>query len=490
MKKNITHFLFIAFLLFGGAYVSNAQTTLHLRANASDYLDNYYPSQNLSSWQEMDAIAWTVNRVPFVSRCIFNFDLSSIPQHSIIVSAYLSLWGDTNTGNEEGDSYLSGSNAWCIQRVSSPWNVNTVSWNTQPSTDTTHEVLMPQSISIYQIYNNLNVTALMQDIIDSSGNNGLMIRLQTEAIYRSMVFCSSQYPDSNERPLLVITYSSPKTSDTCVNLRFTQSDYLDNLFPTQNFGTYKEIDAIAWTAGNAFISRSVLDFNWDTIPRGATITSATLSLYGDSNTGNYEGDSSLSGPNNWLIQRVTSSWNGNTVTWNTQPTTDTNDQIHMPKTFPIYKDFPSIDVTKLVQDIVNNYPNQYGIMWRLVTESYYRSVVFASNYYPNPARRPSLSVCYATSTTSGIQVVSDKPVISVYPNPVQHNVTITYTTKEMSEVYYTIYNLMGEQLVNSTLLGRGTNIIGTINTDNLSSGMYLIKLVSGSNITNYKFIKE
>ncbi|HTA27717.1 MAG TPA: DNRLRE domain-containing protein [Bacteroidia bacterium] len=486
--KKFTKISFILTALFSNmGMLINAQTTLHLRSNASDYLDNYTPTLNQGTSKEIDAIAWTAGGTPFVSRSVLNFDLSAIPAHSTILSAYLSLWGDTNTGNAEGDSYLSGSNAWLIQRVTSSWNANTVNWNTQPTTTVTNEVSMPQSTSIYEIFNNINVTALMQDIINNSPNNyGLLFRLQTESYYRSMVFCSSQYPDTNEIPLLVITYQS--SEDTCVNLRFTQSDYLDSYVPTANYGTSKELDAIAWTSGGAFTSRSVLDFNWDTIPAGATITSATLSLYGDSNTSNYEGDSSLSGPNNWLIQRVTSTWNGSTVNWSTQPTTDTTDQVHMPTTFPIYKDFPSIDVTKLVQDIVNNSPNQFGILWRLATEVKYRSVVFSSNYYPNPARRPTLSVCYTSKT--GVQQISDKPVISVYPNPTKDNVTITYSTKNGENVYYTVYDLTGKQLITNTLLGKGTNILGTINTAGLSSGMYLIKLTDGNNITNYKFIKQ
>ena len=477
----------LGFALIGGlSTILTAQTTLHLRSNASDYLDNYIPTTNQSTSTEMDAIAWSSGN-SFVSRSIFNFDLSSIPAHSTIVSAYLSLWGDTNTTNREGDSPLSGSNAWYIQRVNAPWNVSTVTWNNQPTTDTTHEVLMPQSTSIYEIFNSINVTNLMQDIVNNQPNNyGLLIRLQTEAEYRSMVFCSSQYSDTSERPLLVITYVT--SQDTCINLRFTQSDYLDSYNPSTNQGTSTELDAIAWSSGNSFVSRSVLDFNWDTIPSGATITSATLSLYGDSNTTNREGDSSLTGPNNWLIQRVTSSWSGSTVTWNTQPTTDTNDQVHMPKTFPIYKDFPSIDVTTLVQDIVNNYPNQYGILWKLVTETEYRSVVFCSNYYPNPARRPSLSVCYTTK--EGVQEINNKPVVSVYPNPTLNNITITYSTKNSGAVYYSIYDVMGKQINNNTMLGKGSNIVGTINIADLSSGMYLIKLADGTTITNYKFIKQ
>jgi hypothetical protein len=339
MKRIINISIIFAFLS-GTFSIVNAQLTLHVRANTSDYLDNYTPTTNQSTTQEMNAIAWTAAGTPFVSRSILNFDLSVIPAHRIVVSAYLSLWGDTNTSNTEGDSPLSGSNAWYIQRVNAPWNISTVDWNSQPTTDTTHEILMPQSTSIYQIYNNINVTDLMQDVVNNQPNNyGLLIRLQTETIYRSMVFCSSQYADTNERPLLIITYKP--SEDTCINLRFTQSDYLNNYSPSSNGGTEQELDAIAWTdGGTPFVSRSVLDFNWDTIPPGVIITSASLSLYGDSNTGNHEGDSSLSGPNNWLIQRVTSSWNGSTVSWNTQPTTDTTDQVHMPVTFPIYKDLP------------------------------------------------------------------------------------------------------------------------------------------------------
>ncbi len=300
MKTTTKIALFIVPLLCSISLLSNAQVTLHLRANESDYLDNYSPSQNQSSAMEMDAIAWTAGN-SFVSRSVFSFDLSKIPANSTINSAYLSLWGDTNTGNKEGDSPLSGSNAWYIQRVNAAWNVNTVNWNTQPTTDTTHEILMPQSVSIYQIYNGINVTKLMQDIEKSGNNYGLLIRLQTEVQFRSMVFCSSQYPDTAERPLLVINY---------------------------------------------------------------------------------------------------------------------------------------------------------------------------------------------TTSTAGIEDIANKPVVTLYPNPAANNLTINYSAQNSGEVYYSIYNLMGKQLVNNTLLGRGTNIMGTVNTGNLASGMYFVQLIDGGNVTNYKFIKE
>jgi len=481
-------FLISAFLL-SGIYLS-AQKTLHLRANASDYLDNYSPNANYANGQEMDAIAWTAGS-SFVSRCIFNFNLSSIPANSTVVSAYLSLWGDTNTSNFQGDSHLSGSNAWSIQRVSSAWNVSTVTWNTQPTTDVTNEVKMPQSTSIYEIFNNIDVTNLMQDIINNQPNNyGLLIRLDTEQLYRSMVFCANNYPDTNERPLLVITYApSGPSTDSCVKLRFTQSDYLDNYSPTANYGTSQELDAIAWTAGSSFISRSVIDFNWDTIPVGAKITSATLSLYGDSNTSNYQGDASSSGSDDWLIQRVTSTWNGNTVNWNTQPTTDTTHQVHMGQSTSIYEDFPSIDVTKLVQDIVDTASKQFGFLWKLNTELIYRSMVFCSDYYPNHARRPALSVCY--SIPNGIGEVSNSPKVSIYPNPVNDYINVHYSGTNSGTIYYNLYDITGRQIGDAnSVLGRGNSITTTINTSNLSDGMYLLRLIDGNTITNYKFIKE
>lgn len=399
----------------------NAQKTLYVRANSSAYLDNLYPTTNYGTSQEIDAIAWSAGS-SFVSRSVFNFDLSSIPSGSTVISAYLSMWGDTNTSNTQGDDPLSGSNAWLIQRVTSSWASNTVTWNTQPSTTTVDEISMPQSTSKYEIFNNINVTNLAQDIINNNpNNNGLLIKLSTESQYRSMVFCSSQYKDSTQRPLLVITYQ-PDTNtgggspDTCINLSVTQEDYLHSLNPTTNYSSSKEIDAIAWSAGGSFVSRSLLDFNFSAIPSGATIISATLSLYGDSNTSNSQGDDPLSGSNDWLIQRVTSPWTGNTVTWNTQPTSTTTDEVAMPQSTSKYEDFPGIDITTLTQDIVNNLPNDYGMLIRLNTESQYRSMVFCSNNYQYAARRPQLEVCYRKPNVNTPLAVSTGTVKNVTCN--------------------------------------------------------------------------
>lgn len=301
MKKSIKFLLLFAGLLAGLVFTTAQNITLHLRANSSCYLDDYTPNLNQGTAAEMDAIAWTAGGTPFISRCVFNFDISAIPANSNVVSAYLSLWGDTNTGNTEGDDPLSGSNAWFIQRVTSAWGQYTVNWSTQPTTTVTNEVSMPQSTSIYQIYNGINVTSLYQDIVNNLPNNyGLLIRLQTEVKYRAMVFCSSQYPDSNEVPLLVITYKNP----------------------------------------------------------------------------------------------------------------------------------------------------------------------------------------------AGVNEVNDSHNVQVYPNPTADNLTVSYSTKNNVEVYYSIYDLMGKEITPTTLLGKGNQVTNTVSTNNLPVGMYFIRLTDGNNSTNYKFIKE
>ena len=53
-----------------------------------------------------------------------------------------------------------------------------------------------------------------------------------------------------------------------------------------------------------------------------------------------------------------------------------------------------IDVTQLVQDIVDNPASSYGFMILLQNEASYRAVYFASSDYTDSAKHPKLVVAY------------------------------------------------------------------------------------------------
>lgn len=137
-------------------------------------------------------------------------ELSNIPSNAVIVSATLRLYGVTSDRNTSysGAPASYYENTVVVQQVTSPWNENTVTWNTQPSTTTANQFIIPQSTSQYNWnYSNSSseLVAMVQSMV--SGNNyGFMLRLQTEQHYRNMVFASSDHPDASLHPELEVTY--------------------------------------------------------------------------------------------------------------------------------------------------------------------------------------------------------------------------------------------------------------------------------------------
>ena len=172
------------------------------------------------------------------------------------------------------------------------------------------------------------------------------------------------------------------------------SNWPGNNSADHNFYPEPDVDAIAWTQTDPYLVRSLLHFDLSSIPAGATITNATLTLYNNPNSAETGGQHShLSGSNAAWLQRVTSSWNQYTVTWNTQPTTTTVDEASLPEDTNPSETY-IVNVTSLTQDMVDSSSSSFGFMLLLQTEQYYRSLVFASCYNANSALHPKIEICY------------------------------------------------------------------------------------------------
>ena len=156
----------------------------------------------------------------------------------------------------------------------------------------------------------------------------------------------------------------------------------------------QDIDAIAWTMnGNVFYTRGSFQFDLSSIPAGANIISAKLSLYSIPDPINGNLLDANSGPNNAMyIQRITSAWSVATTTWATQPGTTTTDQIVIPHTNLTDLDLIDMDVKNLVSAMVTS--NNYGFMMRLQNETIYNSRQFCSSLYSDASKRPKLVVVY------------------------------------------------------------------------------------------------
>jgi hypothetical protein len=84
---------------------------------------------------------------------------------------------------------------------------------------------------------------------------------------------------------------------------------------------------------------------------------------------------------------------------------------------------------------------------------------------------------------------SQNVMINVYPNPVRNNAQFNFTMSENGNVSYQIFDLAGRMIVNNELgfYGEGEHT-ATINTENLTTGSYIIRVIAGNKMNTGKFL--
>jgi hypothetical protein len=266
-------------------------------------------------------------------------------------------------------------------------------------------------------------------------------------------------------------------------------------YSNQNFGNIAENCAIAWTKNGADHKiRSLIQFDLSSIPAGATVISATLSLSWapGSDEGNHFG---IFGSNKAWLQRVTSSWQENTVTWNNQPTTTTTNRVAVAGSTSGTQNYPNINVRILVQDMVNDPAHSFGFMLRLQTETVYKKLVFASSDHWNPALRPKLVVVYTSHALQqnplpDARMTAATQILKVYPNPAKESVTISINSTSEDQAYVSIYDLGGREMVDQVYqLKEGRNQL-SFETAAWTRGLYMVIVKTGGEMITEKLLLE
>jgi Secretion system C-terminal sorting domain len=246
-----------------------------------------------------------------------------------------------------------------------------------------------------------------------------------------------------------------------------------------NYGNYPYINMHAWTNGGVdVIHRTLVDFDLSTIPNGSTILNAELLLYTDKNSTKYPtGHDVTSGSNACIIRRIISSWTENSVTWNNQPGTSVVNQVMMPQSTSNFQDY-SIEVTKLVQDMINDTSNSFGFRINLQDEIPYRRLVFASQDNGDTAIHPKLVITYDVS--SGLEESNFTSLnFSLYPNPTRDFATLTFENSNNDNYTLTLIDGLGRILRTIPDITTGRIII---ETNDLIRGLYFFQLKSGGQI--------
>jgi hypothetical protein len=153
----------------------------------------------------------------------------------------------------------------------------------------------------------------------------------------------------------------------------------------------QDIVAYEWTKdGEATTKYGLIEFDLSSITT-TQILEAKLLVYHDPTSAD-EIHSQLSGSNEIMVQRITSSWNEN-LGWNATPSTTSSGEIRIPASTSETQNY-TIDVTNLVQNMVDDPENSFGFLFKIETKQFYRSVGFASSDHSNPDLHPELIVTY------------------------------------------------------------------------------------------------
>lgn len=158
-----------------------------------------------------------------------------------------------------------------------------------------------------------------------------------------------------------------------------------------------DFGATQWTCGGSPCElRTLFRFELSSIPANAVVVSAVLSLYANPQqmNGNPAAGPTYGNNNQGYLYPVTSPWVQSMLNWNTQPSITTVNSTLVPQSSSVYQDYPSLDVSAAVQNMISNPQQNYGWMIKMVTSNYYNCLIFCSSNFSDPTKRPKLTITY------------------------------------------------------------------------------------------------
>jgi hypothetical protein len=118
---------------------------------------------------------------------------------------------------------------------------------------------------------------------------------------------------------------------------------------------------------------------------------------------------------------------------------------------------------------------------------YNTGVIYAATYGRGMFRCENYKKEFA-SVPENNEVVSDVTV-SLYPNPVSSQATVSFELNENCNVSYQVFDMTGRMVMNQNMgrMNQGSHQV-SVNAENLSSGSYILRLSQGAKNETVKFM--
>jgi hypothetical protein len=142
-------------------------------------------------------------------RSLLQFDISSIPSGSTVDSAILTLKSYQNRLSAD---------SCAINRVTQAWTEAGVTWNKYDGSTNwataggdfdavADATFTPPALTDTTV--DITITSLVQEWVNGTANNGMIIKAGTEATTQGTLFYTSDAATAGNRPKLVVTYTLP-----------------------------------------------------------------------------------------------------------------------------------------------------------------------------------------------------------------------------------------------------------------------------------------
>ena len=200
------------------------------------------PDNNFGDSEDFSAISTSWSGSPIEMRSLLSFDLSTIPEDAIILSASLSLRHNSSSAYAP-HSTADGTNKSKLKLITQNWEEQTVTWSNQPQTTDVNAIILEETSSSDEDKLNINVRKLIRKMkIEPTNYHGFMLVLDSSTGNRSMVFASGDNSSVALHPELEIVYGiKPEfmTNNYCLG---TETEFVATHLPASTISISWDFD--------------------------------------------------------------------------------------------------------------------------------------------------------------------------------------------------------------------------------------------------------